>query len=328
MGQNNTSPRLTISGNQNIVSGVNALSLNTSGISMIMTGSNNTLSDYYTSGTAGNTSQQFIVLGSNNTFSNIQLGDVNIIPVTSMSNAASTITVTGDYIGSSQNRMFIGQYLTIVGTNTTNDRVYRITALAGATVATVTPAPPLNTGAVGSLSFIDVALPVIVGSGVNNARPFGTVGNSGFSNNEEVGTITLGGSGNNYTNINIIPRSWFTTGVVLPFDRPRGVVLTIPSTHSQYTNVNIYKDQYRFSGTILSPPAPNNGVVFAINVSNVPVTGDMNRFINCRIGPIALVSGLPGFGTFNFLGIGNSLATAYTMLAPIGAFSGGFNVTY
>jgi hypothetical protein len=322
-GQNNTSPLFLVTGNSNSIGNVNSSdATNGAGISFIMRGSGNSLHDFMTAGTQANAQQQFVVTGANNTLSNIQLGELNVIPITAMSNAASSITVTGDYIGGNQNRLFVGQYLTVTGTGTTNDGTYRITALAGATVATVTPAPPNTLGAVGNVAFPDVVRPIPAGSGVNNARPFGTIGSSSVVANEQVGLVTLGGTNNHYTNFSIIPLSWFNTGVVLPLDRPRGVLIQITSQMSHYTNLTIYKDQYRFSGTIPSPPAPNNPVVFTINVSNVVITGDHNRFDSCRIGPWAQSSGSPGFGTFSCSGVNNSILNSLNMFTPIGAFAG------
>jgi hypothetical protein len=330
-GQNDTLPLFLITGHRNCISNVNALGINNSGINFICRGSGNSISNYYTSGTFANSTQNFVVTGSNNKFTNVQLGALNDIAIQSMNNAASTITISGDY---TVNRLTIGEYITVSNTPS-NDGLYRITALVGGatTTLTVSPAPPINSAVVGTLTFPDVAVPPQVappGNGPNSSRPFGTVGSAGTN----IGNIEFGGSNNHYTNIDITPRSWFDT-VLNPAPPPilldvyRGVLIRITSSLSHYTNLTIYKDLFHFTSPIPSPPAPNNAVPFPLPLAfqNVAVTGELNRFSDCRIGPVANTSGGVGFGTFDASNSPatsrNSILGSMTMVAPLGAFGVG-----
>lgn len=324
MGQDDTLPDLNITGNYNTIEGVTCYASNTSGISMVMSGNSNSLTNYTTGGTSANGIQRFQVIGNSNKFANIQLGTLNSVPITATSNGASTIDVAGNYLA--ETRIFVGQFITISG-SASNNGTYRVTAVGGATTITVTPAPSVTGGASGFVVFPDVVAPPVAGNGANFGRPFGTVGNTGGS---EIGRVTFGGLNNHYVNFDIIARNWFDT-VLNPAPPPilidvfRGVVLEVTSHFSLYSNVTIYKDQFHFVSPIPSPPAPNNAVVVPASFQNVIITGTFNRFVDCRIGPLATASGAPGFGTYDASAVGatgNSILGALMMLTPLGAFAG------
>lgn len=328
-GQNDTSPQLSITGHRNCISNVNALGVNTSGISFVCRGNDNSISNYYTSGSTANTAQLFIVTGASNKFSNIQLGGLNDLPIQSMTIGTNVIAVSGDYLGS---RLTVGEFVTVSGTPS-NDGTYRITALAFVvnTEITVTPAIPVNSAVVGTLSFPDVVVPpqaLAPGNGVNNSRPFGTAVSAVGTT---VGIVEFGGVSNQYSNVNIVPRSWFDT-ILNPAPPPvlidvyKGVLITITSSLSHYTNLSVYKDAFHFTSPIPSPPAPNNAVPIPVAFQNIAITGELNRFDQCRIGPVANTSGLPGFGTFDAstspVASSNSILGSVNMFTPLGTFPG------